>query len=370
MELHRRFGWHEICSEPAINFVRVFFVQHACLPQNIRLRRHVTLKIFVKSTSMGQQLDDEMKMYARIRDAAPSHPGRSAVRSVLDTFDIHGPEDSHRCLVHVPLFESVWTFLYRNSIRRLPRQVVAFVLERVFLALDYLHTECQIIHTDIKADNIMFEISDATVLSDFERAELEDPSPRKEVDDGRFIYASRELDMMPKRMGAPVLCDFGSAVVGGVEHVEDVQPNIYRAPEVILQVPWTYSVDIWNVGCMIWDIFEGGSLFSGQDPEFNAYRSRAHLAEMISALGPPPPELVARGQLSHKFFSAEGEFSVPGMKPGRSSLEEVETTLADDEEERADFLRFVRRMLQWEPGKRSSARSLAEDAWIRRQLYD
>jgi hypothetical protein len=47
------------------------------------------------------------------------------------------------------------------------------------------------------------------------------------------------------------LCDFGSAVSGGVEHVEDIQPNIYRAPEVILQVPWTYSVDIWNVGCMV-----------------------------------------------------------------------------------------------------------------------
>ncbi|KAM3541538.1 hypothetical protein ARSEF1564_005531 [Beauveria bassiana] len=61
---------------------------------------------------------------------------------------------------------------------------------------------------------------------------------------------------MPKDLGTPVLCDFGSAVDGGVDHLEDVQPNIYRAPEVILEVPWTYSVDIWNVGCMIWDILK------------------------------------------------------------------------------------------------------------------
>lgn len=147
--------------------------------------------------------------------------------------------------------------------------MVAFILQRVFLALDYLNTECQVIHTgklyillidtsgidfsssssDIKADNIMFQFSDQSVLVDFELGELQAPCPRKELD-GRCIYMSRELKM-PKEMGAPVLCDFGSTVDGGVDHLEDVQPNIYRASEVILEVPWTYSVDIWNVGCMV-----------------------------------------------------------------------------------------------------------------------
>lgn len=95
----------------------------------------------------------------------------------------------------------------------------------------------------------MFEFSDKSVLIDFEQAELQAPCPRKELDE-RCIYVSRELTM-PKEMGAPVLCDFGSAVIGGIEHLEDIQPNIYRAPEVILEVPWTYSVNIWDVGCMV-----------------------------------------------------------------------------------------------------------------------
>lgn len=103
--------------------------------------------------------------------------------------------------------------------------------------------------TDIKADNIMFGIADDSVFSDFEENELRDPCPRKELD-GRIIYISRELGM-PKKLGAPVLCDFGSVVLGNEKHSEDIQPNIYRAPEVILEVPWTYSVDIWNVGCMV-----------------------------------------------------------------------------------------------------------------------
>lgn len=60
----------------------------------------------------------------------------------------------------------------------------------------------------------------------------------------------------------------------------------------------------------IWDIFEDGSLFTGQDPELRTYRSRAHLAEMISLLGPPPPGLLAQGNLSRKFFSEEGASTI------------------------------------------------------------
>ncbi|KAI9926764.1 hypothetical protein MW887_003859 [Aspergillus wentii] len=282
----------------------------AWLARDIDGHRYVMLKIFIKASCMGQQVDDELKMYRRMEQSAKGHPGRDAVRTLLDTFNIEGPKDKHQCLVHTPLFESVLTFLRRNPVEKLPSAVIAFVLYRLFLALDYLHTECQIIHTDIKADNIMLGISDDSVFSDFEEKELQRPVPRKEVDpDGRTNYMSQDL-RVPKSVGAPVLCDFGSAVVGDQYRTEDVQPNIYRAPQVILQAPWTYSIDIWNVGCMIWDLYEGGSLFTGYDPEFEQYRSRAHLAEMINLLGPPPANLLSQGELRYKFFTDEGKFNL------------------------------------------------------------
>lgn len=96
---------------------------------------------------MGQQLDDELKIYKRIEGAPQKHPGRKYVRSLLDSFDISGPEDKHRCLVHPPLWESVLDFLFRNPAQRLPTPILAVTLHRLFLALDYLHTECKIIHT-------------------------------------------------------------------------------------------------------------------------------------------------------------------------------------------------------------------------------
>lgn len=103
----------------------------------------------------------------------------------------------------------------------------------------------------------MFGIEDDSVFSDFEEQELANPSPRKSVDE-RVVYLSREL-RMPKNWGAPVLCDFGSAVTGGIEHLEDIQPDIYRAPEVILEAPWSYEIDIWNTGCMVraWGKYRG-----------------------------------------------------------------------------------------------------------------
>jgi hypothetical protein len=168
----------------------------------------------------------------------------------------------------------------------------------------------------------MFGFEEDSALVAFEQAELNNPSPRKEVD-GRVIYVSRQIQK-PKQVGPPVLCDFGARFFGDKLHDDDVQPDQYRCPEVILEVPWGYKIDVWSIGCMvtdttppsqylllivdeIWDIFEGRLLFRGTDPELGVYRGRAHLAEMIALLGPPPPEFLGRGNLKSKFFSESGE---------------------------------------------------------------
>ena len=160
---------------------------------------------------------------------------------------------------------------------------------------------------DIKASNILQEIEDESILDEFKIAETETPSERKVLDD-RTIYRSRRLSR-PKSYGRPVLCDFGEARHGEVENDDDIQPDVYRAPEVILEMPWSYSVDIWNVGVMvkalfsgqgpgltivqIWDLFENEHLFDGIDPERKKYTNRRHLGEMVAFLGPPPKELLA-----------------------------------------------------------------------------
>ncbi|KAG6197735.1 hypothetical protein E4U50_007833 [Claviceps purpurea] len=330
------------------------------LARDLSERRHVALKLYIGSGSMVRSLDNELDAYKRIENSSIKHSGRSAVRALLDSFHVDGPNGSHQCLVHPPLWDSVFGFRHRNPMRRFPGQIMAIVLERLFQALDLLHQECHIAHTDIQESNMLLG-ADESVLREFEQEELNNPCPRKELE-GRTVHQSRELNQA-KNFDALVLCDFGSAMRldDGIARREDIQPDVYRAPEVVLGIPWTSSVDIWNVGCMIWDCFQGGHLFTGHDPELKTYRGRAHLAEMIALLGPPPPSILARAGFRSKFFSDSG-ISIPESRP----LEQRETVL--EGEDRDCFLRFMKKMLQWEPEKRSSAKELLEDEWIRKHL--
>ncbi|XEU97568.1 hypothetical protein FSHL1_002854 [Fusarium sambucinum] len=225
------------------------------LANELRQRCHVALKVFIRSQALGERVENEISMYKRMEQRASKHPGRSAVRTLLDSFRVDGPDGNHLVLAHPPLWQSVEGAIRRSSPKRLPPSGARYVLKDMFLALEYLHDECQIIHTDIKADNIMFGITDPSVFVDFEEEEMRDPCPRKELE-GRTIYTSRAMKSTGM-IGPPVLCDFGSAVFGDSQNVECVQPNVYRAPEVTLEASWDYKIDIWNVGCMVWDIFEG-----------------------------------------------------------------------------------------------------------------
>lgn len=64
----------------------------------------------------------------------------------------------------------------------------------------------------------------------------------------RTIYRSSRF---PLSDGLPLLSDFGEARFGDEEHTEDIMPNVYRAPEVVLKANWDYTVDIWNVALVV-----------------------------------------------------------------------------------------------------------------------
>ena len=103
--------------------------------------------------------------------------------------------------------------------------------------------------SDIKATNILTEYGDEAALTSFEKAEMANPSPYK-ADGDRRIYLTRQMPT-PKQPGYPILSDFGEARLGTVENDAKVQPELYRAPEVVLEMGWSYSIDIWSLGCLV-----------------------------------------------------------------------------------------------------------------------
>lgn len=100
----------------------------------------------------------------------------------------------------------------------------------------------------------MLSLEDETMLADFAKAEEEEPSPRRKIDGSRTIYQSRSFrpPLGRKGYGLPVLCDFGEARIRMKQETGPfIQPHIYRAPEVIFEMPWGSAVDIWNLACLV-----------------------------------------------------------------------------------------------------------------------
>ncbi|KAL4886849.1 kinase-like domain-containing protein [Aspergillus karnatakaensis] len=320
------------------------------LARDLEGHRYVTLKIYTRDE--GNQ--EEFQIYQRLDQGNPQHPGYAHVRKALDVFTIPRSSGDHPCLVQKPMWESFRDLMYRNPNHRFTEDLLKAGLMQIFLALDYLHSECKLVHTD-KADNILQSIEDKSVLEAFVQAELKNPSPRKVVD-GLPVYASRRFDL-PKIFGRAVLSDFGSAVRGDEKRDHDAQPNIYRSPEVMLKTEWSYPV---------WDLFEGRHLFYGNDPDGKGYSTRAHLAEAIGVLGLPPLDLLQRGKRSHEFFTDDGKWKQDIEIPTGVSLEQSEQFLEGKNKEM--FLAFMRGMLQWRPEERKTANELLQDPWLNDEI--
>lgn len=91
------------------------------------------------------------------------------------------------------------------------------------------------IQADIKLPNIMLGLEDESVLIEYEEAESINPVRRKVLDPERTIYASRSLQCpRDNAYGLPVLCDFGEARFGSTQEGANIQPEMYKAPEVLM----------------------------------------------------------------------------------------------------------------------------------------
>lgn len=74
------------------------------------------------------------------------------------------------------------------------------------------------------------------------------------------------------------LIDFGSATFNDEYHSSVVSTRHYRAPEIILNLGWSYACDIWSIGCILVEFYTGDALFQTHD-------NLEHLAMMEAVCG-------------------------------------------------------------------------------------
>lgn len=140
------------------------------LAHDTHLNRHVALKVVKSAHHYTETAEDEIRLLQRVVTANPNHPGRRHVVSLLDSFRHRGPNGSHVCMVFEVLGENLLGLIKRYQYRGVPEHIVRQISKQVLLGLDYLHSECGIIHTDLKPENVLICIEDVESVV---RAELE-----------------------------------------------------------------------------------------------------------------------------------------------------------------------------------------------------
>ncbi|OAA66945.1 Protein kinase-like domain protein [Niveomyces insectorum RCEF 264] len=251
---------------------------------------------------------------------------------------------------------------FQNTIPRkvYPSVIVREALKQVVPALNFLHTDAHVIHADFHPGNLLIGFQHPEeCLAQVEDAELQSPGPRKVTKD-RTIYTSRAIF---GNIGPLYLCDFGHAKIGK-DGSGNAMPVAFRAPEIILGMPWSYPIDMWGVGLSTWDMFQVKKLFKVYDTRDQQLNDAHHLASMIALLGPPPLAYLKRSSKYLEFWTEHGDWRGIAPIPEGRTVETLLTPHQEHDDERARFLEFVRALLRWVPEERLTAEQALSHPWL------
>ncbi|KAM9534308.1 homeodomain-interacting protein kinase 1-like isoform 2-T4 [Salvelinus alpinus] len=193
----------------------------------------------------------------------------------------------HTCLVFEMLEQNLYDFLKHSKFSPLPLQHIRPILQQVATALMKLKS-LGLIHADLKPENIML------------------------VDPLRQPYRVKVID-------------FGSA-----SHVSKavcstyLQSRYYRAPEIILGLPFCEAIDMWSLGCVIAELFLGWPLYPGAS-EYDQIRY------ISQTQGLPAEYLLSAGTKTSRFFKRGPDSSYPLWRIKTPSEHEAEMGIKSKE---------------------------------------
>ncbi|KAJ6448697.1 kinase-like protein [Mycena sanguinolenta] len=204
------------------------------------------------------------------------------------------PNDGqHLCLVMEVLAGDVDTL--RREFGTLPPPLVKRILRDSLRGLAQLHgSGCA--HTDLKADNIMYNIPELTTEGKLSTFIATTPSRRHPPEQSWDypVQAAVSQPIPPPTVeqvlsGSFRIADLGSAQILTHRVTSHITSETLRAPEVIMQLPWDAKVDIWTFGCLVYEFLLGVPLFS-ERPTTGTAESDSHLlAEILAVTGESLP---------------------------------------------------------------------------------
>ncbi|VUZ52949.1 unnamed protein product [Hymenolepis diminuta] len=239
---------------------------------------------------------------------------------LLDWFDYFG----HICLAFDILGLSVFDFLKENNYVGYPIEHVRHISYQLCHAVRFMHDN-QLTHTDLKPENILFNRSDYISVHN-----------RKKRRYDRIVKCS---DVR--------LIDFGSATFDYDHHSTIVSTRHYRAPEVILELGWSQPCDVWSIGCIIFELYTGYTLFQTHD-------NREHLAMMERTLGHIPYRMTRKSRRANYFDPRTGtvqNLTAHTLKKLAHS-KPIQRYCKEESQDTLDMFDLISKMLEYDPADR------------------
>jgi len=137
----------------------------------------------------------------------------------------HFEHKNHLCIVFEPMSMNLRQVIKKyGKSEGLSIEAVQIYAKQLFIALKHLR-HCNILHADIKPDNILVADNKAALK----------------------------------------ICDLGSASYSNENEITPyLVSRFYRAPEIILGLPYSFPLDVWSVGCCLAELFTGKIMFPGK----------------------------------------------------------------------------------------------------------
>ncbi|CAF0731657.1 unnamed protein product [Brachionus calyciflorus] len=281
-------------------------------------KSRIAIKIIKNVDKYREAAKLEINVLKKINEKDPD--GKYLCVQILNWFDYYG----HMCIAFSLLGLSVFDFLKENNYIPYSIYQVRHIIYQLCISVKFLHDN-ELTHTDLKPENILFVNSDYDVFY----------NSRKKRDER--VVKNTEIRVI----------DFGSATFDWEHHSTIVSTRHYRAPEVILELGWSQPCDVWSIGCILFELYLGFTLFQTHD-------NTEHLAMMDRILGPIPKSMAKRtrktkyfrrGKLDWDERSSAGRYVRDNCKPLRRYI-------LSDEEDHWNLIDLIEKMLIYEPENR------------------
>jgi len=335
---------------------------------------------------------------------------------MVDNFTHSSEEGDHVCMVFELLAGSVYDLIRRGKYSQgLPLNVVKHIIKEVLIAMDNLNRELNILHTDIKPENILIggignNVQD--VINQFNKSgfhnlvkkyrkkrrkswiqavkraskdvitrmdlgdELKHDNRFDSEEGGESESESGNNDVNPNfvainekyfvgNLPRIKLSDFGGCYEISDNMDDEIQTRYYMAPEIMLGHKFSETCDVWSVGCMLYELLTGEILFD-PDKKKRFNRDRHHLYDIQQILGMIPKTMIENSSNKSIFFRNNG------LIKGKNKIEykPLSNLLINkvgnrfETNDLMEVLDFMYRLLEIDPMKRPTPKECLKHSWL------